>query len=221
MVLGRHTIPAVNEANIQILLSLFDFLSTIKKLGTDKFPPCNAPDFHKFPAPRYNTSPVQHTSLFQPTNADIGDNSEILLDSYLTSLGAIDDYLIYFNGDYTSSTSAGSGFVEFSIDPIYMLLQTAFAPADVTLAKDLATCPLSQLKCGTSDPSITDTFKRILANYVDIYVSMIPNDPDLVISGQDNAVLYIDSSDKTVNTAISNISSTKLSRMISVTCEYV
>ena len=154
-------------------------------------------------------------------NAEIGSNSEILLDSYLTSPGAIDDYLIYFNGDYTSGTSAGSGFVEFSIDPIYMLLQTAFAPADVTLAKDLATCPLSQLKCGTSDPSITDTFKRILANYVDIYVSMIPNDPDLVISGQDNAVLYIDSSDKTVNTAISNISSTKLSRMISVTCEYV
>ena len=154
-------------------------------------------------------------------NADIGSNSEILLDSYLTSPGAIDDYLIYFNGDYTSSTSAGSGFVEFSIDPIYMLLQTAFAPADVTLAKDLATCPLSQLKCGTSDPSITDTFKRILADYVDIYVSMIPNDPDLIVSGQDNAVLYIDSSDKTMNTAISNISSTKLSRMISVTCEYV
>ena len=154
-------------------------------------------------------------------NADIGNNSEILLDSYLTSLGAIDDYLIYFNGDYTSGTSAGSGFVEFSIDPIYMLLQTAFAPANVTLAKDLATCPLSQLKCGTSDPSITDTFKRILADYVDVYVSMIPNDPDLVVSGQDNAVLYIDSSDTTMNTAISNISSTKLGRMISVTCEYV
>ena len=154
-------------------------------------------------------------------NADIGNNSEILLDSYLTSLGAIDDYLIYFNGDYTSSTSAGNGFVEFSIDPIYMLLQTVFAPASIELAKDLAACPLSQLKCGTSDPSITDKFKKILADYVDVYVSMIPNDPDLVVSGQDNAVLYIDSSDTTKNNTISNISSTKLNRMISVTCEYV
>ena len=154
-------------------------------------------------------------------NADIGNNSEILLDSYLTSLGAIDDYLIYFNGDYTSSTSAGNGFVEFSIDPIYMLLQTVFAPASIELAKDLAACPLSQLKCGTSDPSITDKFKKILADYVDVYVSMIPNDPDLVVSGQDNAVLYIDSSDTTMNNTISNISSTKLNRMISVTCEYV
>ena len=154
-------------------------------------------------------------------NAEIGNNNEILLDSYLTSLGAIDDYLIYFNGDYTSSSSAGSGFVEFSIDPIYMLLQTVFASASVTLARDLAECPLSQLKCGTSDPSITDTFKKILADYVDVYVSMIPNDPDLTVSGQDNAVLYIDSSDTSTNNAISSISATKLSRMISVTCEYV
>ena len=52
-------------------------------------------------------------------------------------------------------------------------------------------------------------------------MSMIPNDPDLVVSGQDNAVLYIDSSDTTMNNTISNISSTKLNRMISVTCEYV
>ena len=102
-----------------------------------------------------------------------------------------------------------------------MLLQTVFAPASIELAKDLAACPLSQLKCGTSDPSIIDKFKKILADYVDVYVSMIPNDPDLVVSGQDNAVLYIDSSDTTKNNTISNISSTKLNRMISVTCEYV
>ena len=154
-------------------------------------------------------------------NDEINENNEILLDSYLTTLGAIDDYLIYFNGDYTSTTLAGSGFVEFSIDPIYMLLQTVFAPASTSLAKDLASCPLSQLKCGTTDPSILDIFKNILANYVDVYVSMIPNDPDLVVEGQDNTVLYIDSSDTSLNSAVANVSSTKLDRMISITCNYV
>ena len=154
-------------------------------------------------------------------NDEINENNEILLDSYLTTLGAIDDYLIYFNGDYTSATLAGSGFVEFSIDPIYMLLQTVFAPASTSLAKDLASCPLSQLKCGTTDPSILDIFKNILANYVDVYVSMIPNDPDLIVEGQDNTVLYIDSSDTSLNSAVANVSSTKLDRMISITCNYV
>lgn len=154
-------------------------------------------------------------------NSEIASSTGNLLDSYLTTLGAIDDYLIYFNGDYSNSENAGEGFVEFAIDPIYMLLQSVFAPSSVTLAADLAKCPLSQLKCGTADPSMESTFKNILADYVDVYVSMIPNDPDLITLNKDNAVLYIDSSDETRSKSISNVGSTKLDRMISVDCEYV
>ena len=148
------------------------------------------------------------------------------ISSYLTSPGAVDDYLIYFSSNYEdASSSIGNGWIELSFDPIYRML-TNFALYDVTLREELAECPLAILKCGNdSAADAFETYKKILAKYVDIYVSMRPIDNDLKIdtstSSGGSSVLYIDSFDgATTSVNRSNLTADKRTRMISVTCEY-
>ena len=148
------------------------------------------------------------------------------ISSYLTSPGAVDDYLIYFSSNYEdSSATIGNVWIELSFDPIYRMLSN-FALYDATLSEELAECPLPILKCGNdSATDAFETYKSILARYVDIYVSMRPIDSDLridtALASGGSSVLYIDSYDgATTSTNRSNLTADKRTRMISVTCEY-
>lgn len=147
------------------------------------------------------------------------------ISSYLTSPGAVDDYLIYFSSSYEDDVSIGNGWIEISFDPIYRLLST-FALYDSDLKEELSNCPLAILKCGNDAAADAfETYKNILAKYVDIYVSMRPIDNDLKINtsitSQGSSVLYIDSYDSTTtSTNKSNLTADKRTRMISVSCEY-
>lgn len=147
------------------------------------------------------------------------------INSYLTSPGAIDDYLIYFSADYdTDDSTIADGWLEITFDPIYKMLST-FASYDADLSSLLSNCSLAMLKCTNTDISDSFTeFTDALSKYVDIYVSLRPIDPDLQINldsvNGGSTVLYIDSydSDSIANTI--NITTAKRERMISVSCEY-
>ena len=144
-----------------------------------------------------------------------------------TDTGALDDYLVYFSGNYTEGLDKiGKGWIEFPFDDIYHVLEV-FKYYDATLAEDLNSCPLSVLNCNTSSTEedaakIFENFKKILQQYVDIYVSLRPIDKDLIINSKtqsENSVLMIDSTDLnsvSVNN-IENLTSVKRPRMISVT----
>lgn len=141
--------------------------------------------------------------------------------------GALDDYLVYFSGNYTEGLDKiGNGWIELPFDDIYHVLEV-FKFYDANLAEQLDACPLQVLKCNTSTTSedaakIFENFKKILIQYIDIYVSLRPIDKDLVISSKNeslNSVLMIDSTDLnsvSVNN-IENLTSVKRPRMISVT----
>ena len=147
------------------------------------------------------------------------------ISTYLTSPGAIDDYLIYFSSDYEGEDSTiGDGWIELTFDPLYKMLST-FSLYNTDLSSALADCSLSLLKCNNTD--ITDSFNvfvELLNQYVDVYVSMRPIDPDLIIDQSEvetgNTVLYIDSYDGTSINGTANLTTSKRERMISVSCEY-
>lgn len=149
------------------------------------------------------------------------------LKTYLNDPGTIDDYLIYFSAGYDKSKSTiGDGFLEITFEPIYRMLAT-FALYDSELNTSLQECPIALLKCGNiaEGADVFEKFKSIVADYVDIYVSMRPIDEDLVIESTSsitgNSVLYIDSSDSdSSQTNSSNLTSDKRPRMISIKCKY-
>ena len=144
------------------------------------------------------------------------------LKSHLIDLGTVDDYLVYFDSNYEEgSTTCGSGWLEFTFDSLYSVLST-FANYNQTLSNSLQNCPLALLKCGTSSSGANDvfkTFKNLAEEYIDIYVSLRPNDESIKIDSTDenysNSVLYIDSYD-----AGSSTNEDKLPRMISLKFKY-
>lgn len=148
------------------------------------------------------------------------------ISTYLVDLGAIDDYMIYFSSDYDEDgDDIGNGWLELTFDPIYKIL-SQFSMYDADLSEQLQACPLSLLKCNNANMAETfSTYLNILANYVDIYVSMRPIDSDLIIStsmdtNTGSTVLYIDSYDNTSLNNTADLTSSKRQRMISISCEY-
>ena len=156
-----------------------------------------------------------------------------------TSPGTVDNYLVYFSGDYTTEEGGdgniGAGWLEISFDEIYSVLQT-FSLYDTSLANRLSTCSLNALKCNKADADTFENFKNIMVDYLDIYVSMRPYDKNLSFEssslsderGQDgsNELLYIDSYDSEITEVsatgqrTTNLSADKKSRFISVDCSY-
>ena len=150
-----------------------------------------------------------------------------------SNLGAIDDYIIYFSGNYASSSGTiGNGWVEFGLDVFHQVL-TYFSQLsdDASLKSKLQSCNLAILKCGTLNDTTTlfDTFKKLLSDYVDVYISMRPIDNNLKLESRGDvennsinlrSILYIDSSDAESINNTRNLTLDKKSRMISVNCEY-
>lgn len=152
-----------------------------------------------------------------------------------TSRGTIDSYLVYFSGDYTTETggdgSIGSGWLEIPFDEIYAVL-VEYSLYDNDLRTALRDCPLSVLKCDTTDSDSFKKFKSIVGDYLDIYISMRPNDNDLILQSSQlskesgfngsNEILYIDSYDGPIsdNEKVINLTSEKRARFISVECSY-
>lgn len=147
------------------------------------------------------------------------------ISTYLSDPGAIDDYLVYFSGNYDDDAETiGDGWIELTFDPIYKML-TTFATYDVDLKNTLRDCPLALLKCNNTD--MTNTFKTFtdaLNEYVDVYVSMRPIDGDFFInnssSSSGSSLLYIDSFDNVSVNGTIDLTNSKRQRMISVQCEY-
>lgn len=156
-----------------------------------------------------------------------------------TSKGAIDNYLIYFSGNYDTEQGGegniGAGWIELTFDEIYSVIQT-FALYDSKLASKLNTCTLNALKCNVSDQNAFMIFKDIMSNYLDIYVSMRPVDQNLSLISNSlsdekgyngsNEILYIDSYDSEIletgaqGEKVTNLTSDKKSRFISIDCSY-
>ena len=123
-----------------------------------------------------------------------------------------------------------TGYVEVDFDSIFRVLNK-FSLYNTELFNKLNKISCSSLKCdaSTSNTQIQEdfkTFKSIIMNYMDIYVSFRPVDTDLVlgVSSNDAAgrVLQIDSYDgeNDSDTTNINLSSLKRSRMISIKCKY-
>ena len=152
-----------------------------------------------------------------------------------SSRGTIDSYLVYFSGDYTAEiggdVNIGAGFLEIPFDEIYSVL-SEYALYDKDLETALGSCSLNTLKCNTADEEVFKTFKNIVSNYLDIYVSMRPYDSNLVLQSTllskesgfngSNEILYIDSYDSPIsdNEKVTNLTSEKRARFISVECSY-
>lgn len=158
---------------------------------------------------------------FRKLIANSEDASVDTLSTHLIDLGAVDDYLIYFDSNYDEDAgTCGAGWIEFTFDSLYSVLST-FANYNSTISNRLGNCPLALLKCGTSNTSgdIFTAFKNLAEEYIDIYVSLRPVDESIKIEATDenynNSVLYIDSYD-----AGSSINEDKLPRMISLKFKY-
>ena len=102
---------------------------------------------------------------------------------------------------------------------------------DASLKSKLQSCNLAILKCGTLNDTtpLFDTFKSLLSDYIDIYISMRPIDNNLKLETKGDvenksinlrSILYIDSSDAESINNTKNLTLDKRSRMISVKCEY-
>ena len=149
----------------------------------------------------------------------------------ITSAGALDNYIVYFSGDYSQdSENIGYGWFEFTFDEIYSVL-SYFSNYDPTLRKEIAGFPLASLKCGVANDSVFRSFIESVSKYVDIYVSMRPVEEDLVLSSvtngtnvnNSNKVLYIDSYDTKVlsdSNNVNNLTIYKKSRFIDIDCYY-
>lgn len=172
----------------------------------------------------YFKNKVYSDDDFKSLQNDTESEKEQTIESSDASLGAIDNYYVFFSGNYDSSEGEiGSGWIEFQFDPIYKVL-SKFAETDATLATYLADYPLSEVKCGEGANTFEGFVKNILSNYLDIYVSMRPVDSDLIldkdIPEENNAVLYIDTQDTDSSELnITNLTSVRRPRMISVEVE--
>lgn len=179
------------------------------------------------------TSKVYSDSDYDTLRQQI-NSGKIATQSFATSLGALDSYIIYFGGNYQeNSVFIGDGWIELSLDSLYTTLQYfASCSANSTMSSTLARCPLSVLKCGTleSTSDVFSAFKDLLTNYVDIYISMrpidnslkliAPNLTDRVKSNNQKSIIYIDSEDSDISSEIENLTAVKYDRMICVACEY-
>ena len=154
-----------------------------------------------------------------------------------SSKGTIDNYLVYFSGDYTTESigndNIGAGWLEFSFSEIYNVLRE-YALYDPNVLTALNRCPLSLLECDTSNSEVFQKFVDLASNYLDIYVCMRPNDDDLKLQlttsskesgfNGSNEVLYIDTYDAPITDGGSttaqttNLTSEKRARFISVDC---
>ncbi len=194
-----------------------------------------------------SVSKIDSTAVYQVDyeQSVLNDNSFLALKNNIsigkiatrlatTSAGALDNFIIYYSGDYTANSSGriGSGWFEFTFDDIYSVLRT-FSLYDANLASDLKKCPLYALKCGVANSKTFESFKNIVYKYVDIYVCMRPIDSDLVLNkasainnyqmNRSKEVLYIDSYDTKVydaNNSVTNLTVDKRSRFIDVNCSY-
>lgn len=154
--------------------------------------------------------------------------------SFTTSLGALDSFLIYFSGNYQeNSIYIGDGWIEFNLDSLYTTLQYfATDTSDNDILNKLNACPLSVLKCGTleSNSEVFSIFKNLLTSYIDIYVSMRPIDSNLrlltsnltdkIKSSNQKSIIYIDSTDSDTKQNVENLTASKYARMIYVNCEH-
>lgn len=154
--------------------------------------------------------------------------------SFTTSLGALDSFLIYFSGNcQENSIYIGDGWVEFSLDSLYTILQYfATDTSSNEILNKLNACPLSVLKCGTleSTSEVFSIFKELLTSYIDVYISMRPIDNNLrlitssltdkIKSNNQKSIIYIDSSDSDTQQNVENLTPSKYARMIYVNCEH-
>ena len=156
-----------------------------------------------------------------------------------SSRGTIENYLIYFSGNYDTEKggdeNVGAGWIEISFDEIYNVLRE-YALYDPTVQAKLSKCPLSILKCDTTNVDAFNEFRDLISNYLEIYICMRPNDSNLKLQSAllskesgfngSNEILYIDTYDSEVTeggntTAVTtNLTSEKQARFISVNCSY-
>ena len=145
--------------------------------------------------------------------------------SHTVDLGAVDNLLVYNSGDIEGAAgNINSGWIEMDFDSLYDVL-AVFSMFDGDLRMMLSSCSKNNLKClNDANTNEFQTFKDILARYLDIYVAMRPIDGDIIYKGRADkkrTVLYIDSYDNTSSgNSLSNISEIKKPRMISVNCRY-
>lgn len=151
---------------------------------------------------------------------------EAVLTDYTKTPGCIDSFLISFTGDYNADDGQiGEGFFEFDITSVYGTLQK-YAEQDPQLRTLLYQYPLANVKCDSATTMFNGFVQEVLANYVDIYVSVRPVDKDLVPEDTDQAqnsiVLYVDSADEdSTSAAMTNLTLDKKERLLSVECDLI
>lgn len=148
-----------------------------------------------------------------------------------TSVGALDNYIVYFSGNYSQDSSKiGYGWIEFTFDEIYEIL-TYFSMYDPILRNEMTGFDLYALKCGVANDAVFKNFIYSVSKYMDIYISMRPIEDDLILNSitngtnvsNSNKVLYIDSYDTKVlddSNNVNNLTLIKKSRFIDVKCYY-
>lgn len=151
---------------------------------------------------------------------------EAVLTDYTKTPGCIDSFLISFTGDYDADDGhIGEGFFEFDVTSLYGTLQK-YAEQDPQLRTLLYQYPLANVKCDSATTIFNGFVREVLANYVDVFVSVRPVDKDLVPDDTDEAqnsiVLYVDSADEDSTSAImTNLTLDKKERLISVECDLI
>ena len=150
--------------------------------------------------------------------------TEAAITDYNVSPGALSSFFISYSGDSDAADSKiGEGFIEFDITSIYATLQR-YAEQDPILRDLLLEYPLANIKCNASGDLYRGFIDNVLSTYVEVYVSARPVDKNLVPStddlAQNSVVLYADSAD-TDSYTVTNLSSAKKERVLSVECELV
>lgn len=174
----------------------------------------------------YYKSKVYDDNDFDQLKADTEAAIETTINSHLQHLGAVDDYLVYFESDYDSNNNkskvAAKGWIEIGFEPIYNLL-SVFSLYNTNLRNKMNQCTLSTLKCDRYADDFQG-FLDVLKDWVDVYVSLRPIDSDILLdslsANTNNSILYIDSFDSNQTEQNQNLTSAKLARMISVDCKY-
>lgn len=238
-----HKTIFVEETRKDRNITGFSAVVSKSKLWDERIFKNSIKDYEDLPTVVEMGSSAVHQIDYEPAvlsdNAFLSLKNKISVEKIATrsassSAGALDDFLIYFSGDYTANSSGriGSGWFEFTFDDIYSVLRT-FSLYDTSLAEDLKQCPLYALKCGVANSNVFDAFKSIVSRYVDIYVCMRPIDSDLILNkasdinnyqmNRSKEVLYIDSYDTKVqdnSNNVTNLTIDKRSRYIDVNCSY-
>lgn len=153
-------------------------------------------------------------------------NQEKVISSYKQDPGALNSFLVWWKeNDDSSETDTGDGFFEFDIESFYYTLQ-ACSRQDPFLQSALAPYEFSHIRCDAADSEVLNGFvKKVLANFVDIYISMRPYDSDLVFNDQEqnnDVVLYVDSQDQLgIGGNVTEASQSRRSRLISVECDLI